>query len=144
MRLQDRMAGGEGSLIMKPTLAEVRARIALVRACLAPRLEQEPPAWVRGVFVGRDKFLVVGRIKPRRRMVAGVILIVGLIVVLVAERSTVWFWLKDKETREAITPLLTFATAVAAGVFALMRHFQTIAADRQRRITETFSKPLSI
>jgi hypothetical protein len=39
-----------------------------------------------------------------------------------------------------LNPIFTVAAAVAAGGFALMRHFQTIAAERQRRITETFSK----
>jgi len=80
---------------------------------------------------------------PRWRVIAFVVLIVVLIIVLVAEASTVWSWVKDKEIREAVTPLLTFATALAAGVFALMRHFQTIAADRRRRITESFSKAVS-
>jgi hypothetical protein len=83
-------------------------------------------------------------VRSRPRLTAwtgGTAAVLGLVVILVAtERTTVWSWVQDKETREAITPLLTFAAALAAGLFAVIRHFQTIGADRQRRITESFSR----
>ena len=49
-------------------------------------------------------------------------------------------WYKDKDNREAIAPFLTLAAGVAVAGVALMRHFAQTDADRQRRITESFSK----
>jgi hypothetical protein len=59
-----------------------------------------------------------------------------------------WYALPEPGEKGAVTyphaslinPFLTVATALGAGAFALMRHFQTLHADRQRRITESYSK----
>lgn len=83
------------------------------------------------------------RVMSRRRLVfraARIIVVLGLLVLLATEAGTVWSWFKDKETREGITSLLTFAAALAAGLFALIRHLQTVDADRLRRITESYSR----
>lgn len=51
-----------------------------------------------------------------------------------------WESYKEKETREAIAPLLTLAAGLVVAGVALMRHFAATDADRQRRITESYSK----
>ena len=45
-----------------------------------------------------------------------------------------------KEQREAFAPLFTLAAGLAVAGVTLMRHFAQTDADRQRRITESFSK----
>ena len=67
-----------------------------------------------------------------------VILILGLLAGFVFGGG--WAWYKDKDNREAIAPFLTLAAGVAVAGVALMRHFAQTDADRQRRITESFSK----
>jgi Pentapeptide repeats (8 copies)/Protein of unknown function (DUF2934) len=80
---------------------------------------------------------------PRWRLTAGVILIIGLVAGLApwSRSGELWKWYKgDKGPSEAISPLLTLAAGVAVAGVALVRHFAQTDADRQRRITESFSK----
>jgi len=78
---------------------------------------------------------------PKSRVVGGVILLVGLLIGLVLKGGEIWTWyLGNKTPNEAIAPLLTLATGAAVAWIALMRHFATTDADRQRRITDNYSK----
>lgn len=86
---------------------------------------------------------------PSWRVVVSVILILVLLITLAFEGSDIWRhigemwrWYKGtaKAPFEAIAPLITLTTAVGAGFFAMHQHFQTLGADRERRITETYSK----
>jgi hypothetical protein len=54
--------------------------------------------------------------------------------------GAVWVWAKYSEQHAAFAPLLTLAAALFIGGVALARHFAQTDADRQRRITESFSK----
>jgi hypothetical protein len=54
--------------------------------------------------------------------------------------STAVGWWLVKEHHEAVTPLLTVAAASGIAIAALLRHFAQTKADRERRITESFSK----
>jgi uncharacterized protein YjbI with pentapeptide repeats len=56
--------------------------------------------------------------------------------------SAAWLWIKYSAHQAAIAPLLTLAAGVALAGVALLRHFAQTEADRQRRITESFSKAI--
>jgi uncharacterized protein YjbI with pentapeptide repeats len=61
-------------------------------------------------------------------------------VAFVAAGGRSWVWNKYHSNREDLSPLLTLAAAVGVAGVALLRHFAQTSADRQRRITESFSK----
>ena len=70
---------------------------------------------------------------------------IGAVFVLMSISSggiLVWLWTKYSTHHEAISPLLTLLAGVAVATVALLRHFAQTDADRQRRITETFSKAI--
>src|SRR4029077_18477437 len=79
----------------------------------------------------------------RWRMVTGVVLVVGVLIGLAlksgaiwSSSAVIWTWYQgNKSPSEAIGPLLTLATGLIVAWIALMRHFATTDADRQRRIT---------
>jgi hypothetical protein len=76
---------------------------------------------------------------PRRRTVfwaAGVSIAVVLLISFVMEGGASWYG----KHHEALAPLLTLAAGVSVAAVALVRHFAQTDADRQRRITESFSK----
>jgi hypothetical protein len=80
---------------------------------------------------------------PRRRMVfgtAGFSVAIALLIGSVIEGGASWVWGKYHSNREDLTPLLTLVAGVAVAGVALARHFAQTNADRQRRITESFSK----
>src|SRR5690348_7221043 len=53
-----------------------------------------------------------------------------------------WALAKYQANRNDLNPIIVAGSALGAGLFALIRHFQTIDVDRQRRITESFSKAI--
>jgi uncharacterized protein YjbI with pentapeptide repeats len=119
---------------------------------VAVRLLNSGERWLASKAIART-LQAEGRIRrllPRqRRILTGVILIVGLLILLAFKGGTIWSrtgeawqWYigKSEKPSDAIAPLITLLTAVGAGAFALVRHFQTVEADRQRRITENYSK----
>jgi hypothetical protein len=61
---------------------------------------------------------------------------IALLVLLIT------YWKSYKEQREAFAPLFTLAAGLAVAGVTLMRHFAQTEADRQRRITESFSKAI--
>jgi uncharacterized protein YjbI with pentapeptide repeats len=76
---------------------------------------------------------------PNRRMVfwaAGISIAGALLIGFVIEGGPSWYG----KHHAAIAPLLTLAAGVAVAGVALVRHFAQTEADRQRRITESFSK----
>jgi uncharacterized protein YjbI with pentapeptide repeats len=78
---------------------------------------------------------------PKWPVVGGVILLVGLLIGIVFKGGEMWTWYQGNKTpNEAIAPLLTLATGAAVAWIAFMRHFATTDADRQRRITDNYSK----
>jgi uncharacterized protein YjbI with pentapeptide repeats len=77
----------------------------------------------------------------RRRMVFWSAAI-GIAVAAIIGTGPVWVWTKYSTNHQAITPLLTLAAGVAVAGVALLRHFAQTDADRQRRITESFSKAI--
>jgi hypothetical protein len=54
--------------------------------------------------------------------------------------GAVWVCTKYSKHHAALAPLLTLAAGVAVAGVALMRHFAQTDADRQRHITENFSR----
>jgi hypothetical protein len=53
----------------------------------------------------------------------------------------VWHWYRGaKSPSEAIAPIFTLAAGLAIAWIAWMRHFAQTEADRQRRITDSYSK----
>jgi Pentapeptide repeats (8 copies) len=88
-------------------------------------------------------------LKPRRRMalwtvgtsIVVVVLLIGWGGAIWSRSGEMWNWWTGKQSpSEAISPLLTLAAGVAVAGVALVRHFAQTDADRQRRITESFSK----
>ena len=78
----------------------------------------------------------VGR-NPRTALwVAGITVAVALLVLLITH------WNPYKAQHEAFTPLFTLTAGLAIAGVTLMRHFAQTEADRQRRITESFSKAI--
>jgi hypothetical protein len=78
------------------------------------------------------------RRNPQRALwVAGVTVAVLLLVLLITH------WNPYKAQREAFAPLFTLTAGLAVAGVTLMRHFAQTEADRQRRITESFSCSLS-
>jgi Protein of unknown function (DUF2934) len=76
---------------------------------------------------------------PRRRMVfwaAGISIVVVLLIGFIIEGGGSWYG----RHHAALAPLLTLAAGVSVAGVALVRHFAQTDADRQRRITESFSK----
>jgi uncharacterized protein YjbI with pentapeptide repeats len=67
-----------------------------------------------------------------------VVVLIGLSI----GRGAVWLWTKYSTHHAAITPLLTLSAGVAVAGVALLRHFAQTDADRQQRITESFSKAI--
>jgi hypothetical protein len=70
---------------------------------------------------------------------------IGIAVVLMGfltSGGARWVWTKYSTHHAAVTPLLTLLAGVAVAGVALIRHFAQTDADRQRRITETFSKAI--
>jgi hypothetical protein len=77
------------------------------------------------------------RRNPRTALwTAGITVAVALLVLLITH------WNPYKAQREAFTPLFTLAAGLAVAGVTLMRHFAQTEADRQRRITESFSKAI--
>ena len=75
----------------------------------------------------------------RRRMVfwtAGFSIAIALLIGFVIGGGASWYG----KHHEALAPLLTLAAGVSVAAVALIRHFAQTDADRQRRITESFSK----
>ena len=68
--------------------------------------------------------------------VAGASIAFILLIGFVTDGGMSWY---DKH-HDAIAPLLTLAAGVAVAAVALARHFAQTNADRQRRVTENFSK----
>src|SRR3954465_11308549 len=87
---------------------------------------------------------------PKQRMLfwgTGIGIAVVALAGFLLNGDSVWFWTKYSWTtysahRAAIAPLLTLAAGVAVAGVALLRHFAQTNADRQRRITESFSKAI--
>jgi Protein of unknown function (DUF2934)/Pentapeptide repeats (8 copies) len=78
-------------------------------------------------------------LRYRRRIVfwsTGISIVVVLLIGLIIDGGALWY---DKH-HEAVAPLLTLVAGVAVAGVALARHFAQTDADRQRRITESFSK----
>jgi hypothetical protein len=71
---------------------------------------------------------------------AGVISIVLARFIGAFTSGAVWVWTKYSEQHAAVAPLLTLAAGLSVAGVALARHFAQTDADRQRRITESFSK----
>ena len=69
---------------------------------------------------------------------AGIAITVAVLIGI----GPVWLWTKYSTHQKAIAPLLTLAAGVAVAGVALLRHFAQTDADRQRRITESFSKAI--
>ena len=79
----------------------------------------------------------------RRRMMfwaAGISIVVILPIGFVIQGDAARIWGEYRLNREDLTPLLTLAAGVTVAGVALARHFAQTNADRQRRITESFSK----
>ena len=76
------------------------------------------------------------RLRPRVAFWTGLALV--LILGFVIRGGPSWY----REHRAALAPLLTLAAGVSVAVVALVRHFAQTDADRQRRITESFSKAM--
>jgi uncharacterized protein YjbI with pentapeptide repeats len=68
--------------------------------------------------------------------VTGVTIAVVLLVLLITH------WNPYKAQREAFAPIFTLVAGLAIASVTLMRHFAQTDADRQRRITESFSKAI--
>jgi hypothetical protein len=74
---------------------------------------------------------------PRTALwVAGVTGAVVLLILLITH------WNPYKAQREAFAPLFTLVAGLSIAAVTLMRHFAQTDADRQRRITESFSKAI--
>jgi hypothetical protein len=67
---------------------------------------------------------------------AGSSIAVALLIGFLIEGGASWYG----RHHEAVAPLLTLAAGVSVAAVALVRHFAQTDADRQRRITESFSK----
>src|SRR5271155_3969802 len=83
----------------------------------------------------------------RRRLAERWAIGITLVVIILANRlldesTAAWIWAKYKNGHAAIAPLLTLTAGVAVALVALLRHFAQTDADRQRRITESFSKAI--
>ena len=75
----------------------------------------------------------------RRRAVfwaAGISLAVVLLIGFVIGGGASWY----ARNSAALAPLLTLVAGISVAAVALIRHFAQTDADRQRRITESFSK----
>ncbi len=75
----------------------------------------------------------------RRRMVfwvAAIAIAVALLIGFISGGGASWYG----KYYATIAPLLTLTAGVAVAAVALVRHFAQTDADRQRRITESFSK----
>jgi uncharacterized protein YjbI with pentapeptide repeats len=97
----------------------------------------------RALLVWKLAMVRIGRrwqwLMPRRRMVswvAGTSIAFVLLIGFVIEGGMSWYG----KHHEAIAPLLTLAAGLAVAAVALARHFGQTNADRQRRVTESFSK----
>jgi hypothetical protein len=64
--------------------------------------------------------------------VAGIVLVANLLIFLLAGGAS-WLW-------GILSKDFAVVAGLAGGLFALIRHFQTVDADRQRRITESYSR----
>jgi len=64
----------------------------------------------------------------------------GGLVALVLLLLLITHWNQYKKQREAFTPLFTLVAGLAIAGVTLLRHFAQTDADRQRRITDSFSK----
>jgi uncharacterized protein YjbI with pentapeptide repeats len=76
---------------------------------------------------------------PRRRTVSwglGITVVMALLIGFIIAGGASWYG----KNHEAIAPLLTLAAGLAVAAVALIRHFAQTDADRQRRITESYSK----
>jgi hypothetical protein len=67
---------------------------------------------------------------------AAIPIAVALLILLITH------WNAYKKQREAFAPIFTLAAGLAVAGVTLMRHFAQTEADRQRRITESFSKAI--
>jgi uncharacterized protein YjbI with pentapeptide repeats len=87
-------------------------------------------------------------LRPRRRgrrvvfWAAATSIAVFLLIRFIIDGGTSWYNAASWYNRhhDAVAPLLTLAAGVAVAGVALARHFAQTNADRQRRITESFSK----
>jgi Protein of unknown function (DUF2934)/Pentapeptide repeats (8 copies) len=68
--------------------------------------------------------------------VVGISIVVAMLIGFAIGGGASWY---DKH-HAAIAPLLTLAAGVSVAAVALVRHFAQTDADRQRRISESFSK----
>ena len=101
---------------------------------------QRPPArhWRSYVFTARTEqgWQWVMR-NPRTALwVAGVTAAVASLVLLIAD------WKPYSKHYQAFAPIFALAAGLAIAGVTLMRHFAQTEADRQRRITESFSKAI--
>jgi hypothetical protein len=82
-------------------------------------------------------------LRPRRRMVfwlASLTAIALLLVMFVIRGGASWIWREYHSNQQDLAPILTLAAGIAVASVALIRHFAQTDADRQRRITESFTK----
>jgi hypothetical protein len=73
---------------------------------------------------------------------AGIGIVVVLFISFFARGGLPWLWAKYRTDHTAMAPLLTLAAGLTVAGVALLRHFAQTDADRQRRITESFSKAI--
>ena len=110
-------------LISKETLTKIWA---------PDPFEPDPWAWARG---WHRRVWHWAKRNPRTALLVGSLSVgVALLALLIAD------WNPYKAQREAFAPLFTLVAGLAIAGVTLMRHFAQTEADRQRRITDTFSK----
>jgi uncharacterized protein YjbI with pentapeptide repeats len=81
----------------------------------------------------------------RRRMVfwaVGIGVAVAVLIGFLSSGGPVWFWTRYSPHYRAISPLVTLLAGLAVAWVALLRHFAQTQADRQRHITESYSKAI--
>jgi hypothetical protein len=104
--------------------------------------ERATPAW-RAAAIQAER--AWQWLMPRRQTVcwaAGIGISVVVLIGFLSHGGAVWLWTKYSTHQPAIAPLLTLLAGVAVAGVALLRHFAQTEADRQRRITESFSKAI--
>lgn len=92
--------------------------------------------WRRDATQSRQGWQWVRRNPQRTLWVAGGTVAVALLILLIAD------WKPYRKHHQAFAPILTLAAGLAVAGVTLMRHFAQTEADRQRRITESFSKAI--
>ena len=123
-------SGQAGSLREKPVTGDRMPRVTELATEVAAKIR---PLVMARFQQGRQW---VERNPRTALLVGGVTVAVALLVLLITH------WNPYKAQREAFTPLFTLTAGLAIAGVTLMRHFAQTEADRQRRITESFSKAI--